>query len=522
MTVADFFYNCNKDGFQMKTLLLLFFSVSLSCVHAKDILSVRMRENKTLAIRTHWNDQKDLLLLCGPGWNNKQFNFSSTYLISKTQTMDSLMQRSSKLPKSFHWCGDSTGVMHMYSNAKRSELYILSGNHGFNGTTITLPGHKFTREDIGKKFKDKYYIVKINSKDSFTVVPQIRKKEVPEAKSIKFFPNFPGTRLLECKYTVDGKELPFNKTVSGKVFTVTEKTAICDFNALAAAKFQHDKVNDFYAVYEITYNFYPNSACRVDTRITFPQDIHLLGVSPMQDSDLEMNGFDFYEKYIPKVKPIQESAQTNWRKAQAYYCPQKKYMTDSRRYDFAAVQDLTVMRKTQGPAATRFQIKVNGGYVDPNDQPDRWIEFVGKIENGKRVRKIGNVLGLDTEHGIYRKSERARNNKSSFILPYWHKTYPTQFSKGKSVVKAGTVLESVGYRCYFNPEKIGDATVLFTIPVKDGKKIYADFHKSVKDYLLPFAANAQTVIMESSPGVSLTGNKVSVSGSYGYIVVKVK
>ena len=64
--------------------------------------------------------------------------------------------------------------------------------------------------------------------------------------------------------------------------------------------------------------------------------------------------------------------------------------------------------------------------------------------------------------------------------------------------------------------------ILFTIPVKDGKKVYADFHKSVKDYSLPFAADAKTVIMESSSGVSLKGNKVSVSGSYGYIVVKVK
>jgi hypothetical protein len=241
----------------------------------------------------------------------------------------------------------------------------------------------------------------------------------------------------------------------------------------------------------------------------------------MQDSDLIMSGFDFYEKYIPKMKPVQESAKTDWRKAQAFYRPQKKYMTDSRCYDFAAVQDLTVIRKTSGSAATRFQIKVNGGYVDPHDQPDRWIEFVGNIENGKRIRKIGNVLGLDSEHGIFRKSERAKN-KSAFIIPNWHKTYPTQFSRGKQVFKGGTVLEAVGYRCYFNPEKIGDATVLFAIPVKDGKKIYADFHKSVKDYILPFAENAQTVIMESSPGVSLKGNKVSVSGKYGYIVVKVK
>ena len=504
----------------MKTLLIVLFAVWISALQATEKLTVYMRHDKSIAVRTNWDDKNDLLLFCAPGRNNRQFNFSSSCIIPKTQTMESLKRRF-KLPPIIHGCGDSTGVIHMYSDAKRSELYILSGNHGYNGTTITLPGHNFTKDDIGKKFKDKYYIVRIDSKDSFSVLPQIRKKEIPEAKNLKPLINFRGTRVLDCKYMIDGTELKPGMIVSGKVLTVTEKTGACNFKALAAAKFQHDKVNRFYAVHEITYNFYPNSACRVDTRITFPEDICLMGASPVQDSDLEMRGFDFYEKYIPKVKPIQESPETDWRKAQAFYCPQKKYMTDSRRYDFAAVQDLTEIRKTRGPAATRFQIKVNGGYVDPNDQPDRWIEFVGKNENGKRVRKIGNVLGLDTEYGIFRKSERAKN-LSSFIIPNWHKTYPTQYARGTQIVKAGTVFEAVGYRCYFNPEKIGDATVLFTIPVKDGKKVYADFHKSVKDYSLPFAADAKTVIMESSSGVSLKGNKVSVSGSYGYIVVKVK
>ena len=37
-----------------------------------------------------------------------------------------------------------------------------------------------------------------------------------------------------------------------------------------------------------------------------------------------------------------------------------------------------------------------------------------------------------------------------------------------------------------------------------------------------FPANAKTVVMESSKGVTLKGNKVSVSGNYGYIAVKVK
>lgn len=498
--------------------VILFFCTSLSV--AQDSFTIYRPDKAVVFIRSHWDKQTDHILRCSIGTNNKQFNFHSAYLVPKTFKTESL-KYSRNLPPKFHECSDSPGVIKLYPDPKKDTLYILSGNHGYHGSTITMPGHNFTGKDIGKKFKGKYWIVKINSKDKFSVLPSIRKKDVPEAKNIQPLRNFRSLRIFKQKYLLDGKEIKPGTIARGKSFTVEEKSAVCKFDVLAANGFKHDKVNDFYAIHEIDYNFFPNMSCRVDTRITFPGDVRLRSASTVQDSDLYLTGFDFYEKYIPKVKPIQESAKTDWRKAQAFYRPQKKFIPDSRRYDFAAVQDLTEIRKLNGPAATRFQIGLRGGCVDPNDQPDRWIEFVGKNENGKRVRKIGNVLGLDTEFGFFRKSERAKNI-SAFVIPNWHKTYPTQYARGNNTIKAGTVLEAVGYRCYFNPEKIGDATVLFAIPVKDGKKIYADFHKSVKDYILPFAENAQTVIMESSPGVSLKGNKVSVSGKYGYIVVKVK
>jgi hypothetical protein len=181
---------------------------------------------------------------------------------------------------------------------------------------------------------------------------------------------------------------------------------------------------------------------------------------------------------------------------------------------------MTFKLKGKAPVNPRFEIAVKGGLVDPADLPDRWIEFLGKVENGKRVRKIGNVLGLDPAFGALKHSERAKN-RLAFIIPSWNKSYPSHFSPGKKIIKKGTVLEMVGYRCYFNPEKIGDATVLFVIPHKNSIKVYADFHKAVKDYVLPFAENAKTAILEKSAGVTLKGNKVSVSGNYGSIIVEV-
>ena len=182
---------------------------------------------------------------------------------------------------------------------------------------------------------------------------------------------------------------------------------------------------------------------------------------------------------------------------------------------------MTAGRRLPAAKASRFEIKVNGGYVDPQNQPDRFIEFIGKNVKGKRLRLIGNVLGIDPEYGIAQKHERAKNT-NSFTLATWRKTYITQYGQNGSIIKGGTVLKSVGYRCYFNPENIGEASSLYTIPHPDGEKIYVDFHKAVKDYQLPFAADAEVKILERSPGVELNGNRISVSGNYGFAVIFVR
>ncbi|MBR2873366.1 MAG: hypothetical protein IKB99_07705, partial [Lentisphaeria bacterium] len=57
-------------------------------------------------------------------------------------------------------------------------------------------------------------------------------------------------------------------------------------------------------------------------------------------------------------------------------------------------------------------------------------------------------------------------------------------------------------------------------PQKKGVRVFADFHKSVKDYTLPFAADAKVTVIEKTPSVTLKGNKVSVAGTYGRIVVQ--
>ena len=500
----------------MKKFIVLALALSITMLKA---MSIHLDDNGKLAIRRNWSKTQDLLLLCNLGQNG-QFNFSAAGLVSK-KAADEDVLKNGKFQFKFHMCGDAVGVMYLYPAPPKPDMYILSGNHGFVGSVITLPEHNFQAADIGKPYDKKHWIAKINSKDEITVLPAVTKKDLPKKTKFRSSGNFKATRIISRQYLLDGKALEVGKIMRGKELAVIEKNGICRFDALVKAKFQHDKVEDFYAVYDIGYHFYPDGSCRIDTAITFPQDTCIRSINPVQDHDLLLPGGWFYEKYIPKMKPIQEKPEYSFSgeiKPQVFHRPEKKRVPDTNFYDFAKVQDMTAVRKTAAAKASRFEIKVNGGYVDPQNQPDRFIEFIGKNVKGKRQRVIGNVLGIDPEYGIAQKHERAKNT-NSFTLASWHKTYITQFGQNETVFKAGTVLRSVGYRCYFNPANIGEATSLYTITHPDGKKLYVDFHKPVKDYLLPFAADAEVKILERSSGVELNGNKISVSGDYGFAVI---
>ena len=63
---------------------------------------------------------------------------------------------------------------------------------------------------------------------------------------------------------------------------------------------------------------------------------------------------------------------------------------------------------------------------------------------------------------------------------------------------------------------------LFPKPEKGRSEKHVDFHQDVKDYILPFAAGAKVRVVEKSPGTTLNGNKISVSGGYGFAVIFVQ
>ena len=323
----------------MKKHILALLLLAAAALAGAETMTVCLR-GSVLYMRSSWDEKTDLVRICGLG-GNKQFNYSYSALVDK-KIPDSDIMLKGKYYGRFHWCGDSTGVMHTYPEAPRKGVYILSGNHGYSGSEITMPGHGYTKDDIGKKSNKSHRICGVLSKEKFRVLPAISKGAVPGAAAVKTFLNFQATRTLSRVYLLDGKPFPQNQILKGREVRVVEKTGICAFDALMAAELKHDKVNDFYCIWDYVYSFYPNGSCRAECKITLTRDLNVMGISTMQDSDLEMGkNYDFYEKYIPKIKKFQLSEKTPGKGAQVFLRKNGKIVADTRPYDFEGVQDMT-------------------------------------------------------------------------------------------------------------------------------------------------------------------------------------
>ena len=105
----------------MKHLVLFLLAAAAAVAGAVETMTVCLRGN-ALYMRSSWDEKTDLLRICGLG-GNKQFNYSYSSLVDK-KVSDSDIMLKGKYFGRFHWCGDSTGVMHLYPDpAKRGRLH---------------------------------------------------------------------------------------------------------------------------------------------------------------------------------------------------------------------------------------------------------------------------------------------------------------------------------------------------------------------------------------------------------------
>ena len=162
--------------------------------------------------------------------------------------------------------------------------------------------------------------------------------------------------------------------------------------------------------------------------------------------------------------------------------------------------------------------------LDPSDPCDRYIRLAGKKE-----MQYGAVLGYSLFMGCTAKG-KDQTRDSLYLLYKTKKMYPYAYNIKN--IKPGTVMETVAYKQFFDPQKEKDATSFYYHFQGDSFIVYADFHKAVRNkvLLLPScAAGRKITILEKTPGMTLhtSGNipekaafSISTAPGNNYIVLK--
>jgi hypothetical protein len=226
----------------------------------------------------------------------------------------------------------------------------------------------------------------------------------------------------------------------------------------------------------------------------------------IQSARLTKGGYDTQEYYIPKTLPFTQDGKT---------------------FDFKAIQDYS----EPPPSPLQFSA-ANKNIADPNNPPERFIQFLGRKEGGKTVREVGYALGYSLIHGLTTPKERAKNAGTAINLHTTSKSYPHAIdSRMGPIIPAGTQFECTAYRHYFCPAAQKNATCLYWHEEDGDTVVYADYHKAVaRDVIkLPskLAAKAPTVV-EKTPSLTFRPDRtaggvvVSVTGDYGYVVFRIK
>lgn len=431
------------------------------------------------------------------------------------------------------------GVMHAGGDeipAYGFPLYgFLGGNHGSSyGRALKVPGHGLTEKDLGAELttKDKgsFYILRIIDRDNILIHPENRGKPgFPKFAALNHDPLFrdgaelkyadakmqqvyPGNRCLEDSYLVNGKEpLPDTTEVTCDFLDhVVDYEIVMPESRVELFKKRPGIAHDFLAPelpallnVRTVFRHQANGACVVYTKNTVLSDMagyNCLGVMMCWSGAIAQKKRT--EFYIPKLKPLKAAGRD---KSPALDC------------DFSSIYTLP----------DEMPVNYNIAKTDclnPEDPPDRFIRLAGD-----KKREIGAVLGYSLFAGVTAKSLKAKDRGSIYHLWPSKKMYP--YCINIKDCRKGDVREVLAYRQYFDPQREPDATSFYFHKQRDSDVIYLDFHKPLlkKGVVLPgymtgkkisILEKTPSVVLHTGPTVPKEGISLSVSGGYGYIVLK--
>ena len=521
--------------------LILSTTLPLSLM-AADSVTV-FRTGNDFFVRSKYSNMYDLVICVERGCNE------SAYLLCPDTPLADCRKKGLVL----HAGGDEYAA-----NPPIGNYGTLSGNHGSIYTSLlTIPGHGLTEKDIGGLFeennsKKKFVIMNIVDKDSIIVHSPGRKNTLSPAfarpyskkmyykgkafaiKKMTVTQLYPLNRITRCELLADGKEpVPEGREV---------KCTFADFY------FTHDVIDPYYAVQSVKnapgkipsprwtnkmHMFYLHTD---ELKKQYPEYAALPRLATFENR-LRFDPWGSAVNYRRTTYHVALSTATalevmmNWRglfgasPKQRFYIPKlKKLKVPSAsnkekifEYDFTNVENLK-------PAMPVSYLIKRKDCLDPEDPCDRYIRL-----SGKKEMEYGAALGYSLFMGCTAKG-KDQTRDSLYLLYKTKKMYPYAYSI-KSI-KPGTVMETVAYKQFFNPQKEKDATSFYYHFQGDSLIVYTDFHKEVKNKVLTLpscAAGRKITILEKTPGMTLHTEKkipeealftVSTTSGNNYIVLK--
>ena len=481
-------------------------------------------------LRNAFSAQHDLVVRIGKG-SNRQINFANARLVRVSAGMSEKELTAGTL---IHGNGDDSTPWNVNGT-------YIGGNHGCSDArVVTVPDHGLTTADLGSLWTDeagaKFCLLKIADKDRLWLLPPStgkgdiwrfnRKYTGSTLKNkagrtlthtnVRMVQLTPACRIETQQYLIDGKTpLADGTPTACDFFDIVEEYDIINPASLVQDFLSHPgRERSFTADHlasvirnHITYRFYPNGANVIYYKATALQEFRIRYMGFIQSAKLYTGKFDTHEYYIPKTLPFTQ---------------------DGIAYDFRAIQDY----KPRPKSPLRFKSASNN-IEDPQNLPERFIQFLGRKDGDKTAREVGYALGYSLINGLTKPTVRAKGAGNSLMLYTSAKSYPTAAdSKMGPIIPAGTEFDCIAYRHYFHPAAQPNATCFYWHKEDADTVVHADYHTAVDRDALKLPAELvgkKITIVEKTPSLTIHTTKtvpaagviVSVSDGYGYVVFKV-
>lgn len=461
-------------------------------------------------VRSQFSQEFDVVITLRKGGNG-QVDFQSAGLVGTKVPMTAESCRQAEM---IHGCQDDSAPWKLNGT-------FIGANHGWYGVLeLTVSAHGLTTSDLGKPWTgatgERFYLARVLDADRIWVIPENEgdlerwkfqsippgaqltaeggKRTMAIEKVVKT-QLLPACRIKEQQFLVDGTEpLAEGKVTPCGFLEIREDYDIINPAAvLQAVKEQAGQPVDFAGpdldvllTNTIRYEFQPWGACTVRHQSTVRRAFDLDYAGFVQTRVLARRPQDGLRYYIPGTLPFR-SGETE--------------------YNFDRVQDFSVRPERPlvfGPAEAN---------VETLDRlPHRFIQLLERNQT-----QVGYVVGYSLLEGITVPGVRARQCATPLIIHTSAKTYPAAIDKKAGRMVAGTVMECLAYRQYFDPSAISSqATACYWHRQGEIFVVHVDYHRPVEGDVLKlpdFMVGKKITAIEVSPGASIgSGETVPESG----------